>query len=301
LQVRGRSFDTIVRVHETMWDWDTPNICRATLANWYEFVHRRGSKGGFRTKESFRKIICAEVVCKSGANTTVRRMVPEDELTCILWASKSLKWPVSLNPLAEQTWSQTARAWLDMLLLWPERPVLDRDTWESRGPGLPDGCLGHQRTREKIVDLLMFIDDESFTYEGMLHKAGPPREDAPWPEFTQRVRRRILEHYGSDVDLNKASRKRLIPAFVDSIMAATLNRRVIVGEKHIGLGPSDTRTGDKLFLLQGGKTPFVLRPKDPRAYPNTEFEVVGDCYIEGMMDGPGDTRKDSPWMSVSLV
>jgi hypothetical protein len=150
-------------------------------------------------------------------------------------------------------------------------------------------------------DLLRFIDDDSFNEDGMLHKAGTLREDAPWLQFFQRVSKRISDHYGSDVDLNLASRKRLIPALDDSIMVATLNRRLIVGEKYIGLGPSDARVGDKLFLLQGGKTPFVLRPKDPRAYPNTEFEVVGDCYIEGMMDGPGDIRGDSPWTSVSLV
>jgi hypothetical protein len=381
LQVQGRSFDTIVEVHETMWDWDTPSVCRGTLVNWYEVVHPRDNRGEFRTnetrtksEESFKKMICAEVVCESGAKSIVRRMVPRDELTLILWASKSPKSTFDtggfrldyLTPRLWQTWSEAARAWLDTSLLWPDEPVLDRDyhdlvstlsndaellnagllnaelvnaglpnaylrnamydplnddllklwmrcrllfdtlgrgSWTTSRPGIPYGMSDHgMLTRERIRSLFNFInDDNNFSEDLMLHASDAPREDAPWLQFVQQVSKRISEHYGGDIDLNLHSRKRLIPALDDSIMAATLNRRLIVGEKYIGLGPSDARIGDKLFLLQGGKTPFVLRPKDPRAYPNTEFEVVGDCYIQGMMDGPGDIRGDSPWMSVSLV
>jgi hypothetical protein len=123
LQVQGKSFGTIVEVHETMWDWNTPNICRGTLANWYKVVGNSGSlfslfggkEASTKLEETFKKMICTEVVYDGGPLSIVRRMVPEDELTFILWASKSPKAPFhthdySLDKYARETWSAAARA-----------------------------------------------------------------------------------------------------------------------------------------------------------------------------------------------
>lgn len=37
--------------------------------------------------------------------------------------------------------------------------------------------------------------------------------------------------------------------------------------------------GDQVCILFGGNTPFVLRPC------NEYYQLVGECYIHGMMDG----------------
>jgi hypothetical protein len=74
-----------------------------------------------------------------------------------------------------------------------------------------------------------------------------------------------------------------------SIELATLYRRLLIfGSSHsdlqqkqwVGIGPSDAQVGDKLYVLGGGKTPFILRPTDLSKSCNT---IVGDCYVDGMM------------------
>ena len=75
-----------------------------------------------------------------------------------------------------------------------------------------------------------------------------------------------------------------------SIELATLYRRFVIfgssssdleQKKWIGLGPSEARLGDELYILDGARTPFILRPikSSKRCYT-----IVGDCYVEGMMD-----------------
>ena len=75
-----------------------------------------------------------------------------------------------------------------------------------------------------------------------------------------------------------------------SIELATLYRRLLIfrsGSSNlqqklwVGLGPPDAQLGDKLYVLGGGKTPFILRPA---GLPKNRYTIVGDCYVDGMMD-----------------
>lgn len=50
---------------------------------------------------------------------------------------------------------------------------------------------------------------------------------------------------------------------------------------HIGLSPKSAKVGDVVVVLQGGETPFVLRPQGP----NGLYRLVGECYIHGIMYG----------------
>jgi hypothetical protein len=40
------------------------------------------------------------------------------------------------------------------------------------------------------------------------------------------------------------------------------------------------REDDKVLILRGGKTPFVLRQNDDGSY-----RLLGPCYVYGVMDG----------------
>jgi hypothetical protein len=44
--------------------------------------------------------------------------------------------------------------------------------------------------------------------------------------------------------------------------------------------PSATRKGDIICILNGGRVPYVLRPSGEFAY-----ELVGECYVHGLMHG----------------
>ncbi|KAK8061080.1 hypothetical protein PG997_015301 [Apiospora hydei] len=52
----------------------------------------------------------------------------------------------------------------------------------------------------------------------------------------------------------------------------------------VGWGPSNIRPDDRIFVLPGGRTPVVLRRETTDRIP-AKYELVGDCYLEGTMDG----------------
>jgi hypothetical protein len=62
-------------------------------------------------------------------------------------------------------------------------------------------------------------------------------------------------------------------------------RRVCVTRRgYLGMVPAGTREGDLVAIVSGTKTPFVLR-RDGKAKGTEAFELVGECYVDGMMDG----------------
>ncbi|KAH7369985.1 hypothetical protein BKA65DRAFT_487486, partial [Rhexocercosporidium sp. MPI-PUGE-AT-0058] len=48
---------------------------------------------------------------------------------------------------------------------------------------------------------------------------------------------------------------------------------------YMGLGPAGMLPGDRVFTLIGGDVPFAIRPV------GEEFELVGEAYVHGIMDG----------------
>lgn len=76
----------------------------------------------------------------------------------------------------------------------------------------------------------------------------------------------------------------------DCIRVATANRVLCITESgYLGLVPSTSESGDAVAVLFGGYTPFVLREsKDPALGTldnGRRWQVVGECYIHGFMDG----------------
>ena len=81
-----------------------------------------------------------------------------------------------------------------------------------------------------------------------------------------------------------------------AIYTSTLGRRFFITEEgHMGLAPSHTRISythpDEIFVIPGAKSPFVLRPAQERSIPGEGtqlvYEMVGECYVHGFMDGEG--------------
>ncbi|KEY73413.1 hypothetical protein S7711_06833 [Stachybotrys chartarum IBT 7711] len=66
----------------------------------------------------------------------------------------------------------------------------------------------------------------------------------------------------------------------------TKQRRFFTTEKgYMGLGPRETRIGDKILILKGHQAPIVARDSE-------QWRVVGDSYIHGLMQG---TLADVVW------
>ena len=75
-------------------------------------------------------------------------------------------------------------------------------------------------------------------------------------------------------------------SFVASFQQATRNRRFFVTEQgQMGLGPRLMRPGDLVCVLLGSEVPFILREVGGGDSGDGWYELVGECYCHGIMDG----------------
>jgi len=67
---------------------------------------------------------------------------------------------------------------------------------------------------------------------------------------------------------------------IDVIFDNGLNRRLFATAKgYIGLGPSCIEDNDLLCVIPGCEIPMIIRPEQDHHI------IVGECYVQGMMDG----------------
>jgi hypothetical protein len=62
---------------------------------------------------------------------------------------------------------------------------------------------------------------------------------------------------------------------------------------------------DEIFVIPGGKTPFLLRPAGTRHVPGVGLKrchhFLGDCYLHGFMDDEGMKDFDTKKQTIYLV
>lgn len=64
-------------------------------------------------------------------------------------------------------------------------------------------------------------------------------------------------------------------------------------EEWLGLAPEDARIGDSVVILEGGDVPYILRRREQTADGLIEtWELIGDAYVEGIMDGEATKTGD---------
>jgi hypothetical protein len=63
-------------------------------------------------------------------------------------------------------------------------------------------------------------------------------------------------------------------------MSLHRNRRLFyTRDGRIGLGPKDTKCGDLVCMLYGGRPLFLLR----HVLESSKFQLVGDVFVDGLM------------------
>lgn len=72
-------------------------------------------------------------------------------------------------------------------------------------------------------------------------------------------------------------------SFIDSLIATSWAYRAffLTEEGYIGLGPQSLESKDEVWLLEGGRTPFILRSMPDQG----GYALVGEAYVLGMMFG----------------
>jgi len=78
---------------------------------------------------------------------------------------------------------------------------------------------------------------------------------------------------------------KLVMAFIRTHIDTAWGRCLFTTKKHgiIGLCPRETRLNDLLVILDGGKTPYVLRRTRGGRY-----RFIGECYAHELMEGQAE-------------
>ncbi|KAH9218706.1 heterokaryon incompatibility protein-domain-containing protein [Leptodontidium sp. 2 PMI_412] len=76
-------------------------------------------------------------------------------------------------------------------------------------------------------------------------------------------------------------------AFDRSVGVSTCLRNFFLSKdkQWMGFIPIDAEIGDIIALLEGGRVPYILRPKT--GVDKGRYELIGDAYVHGIMDGEG--------------
>jgi hypothetical protein len=70
----------------------------------------------------------------------------------------------------------------------------------------------------------------------------------------------------------------------------SMRRLMVADDGRIGLAPMDAQVGDSVVLLEGGRVPYILRQS--RQDSKSMYDLVGDAYVHGIMDGEEWTGED---------
>ncbi|KAI0410239.1 heterokaryon incompatibility protein-domain-containing protein [Xylaria grammica] len=120
------------------------------------------------------------------------------------------------------------------------------------------------------------------------------------PALMDWFKKRILEKTTPALELEPGVES--LDSFTEVLRISTNNRRFFISDDGaMGLGPKTMRKLDEIYILPGGKVPFVLRDACPqrdssiRSGPPYEFRLLGGCFLQGVMDGYGnDPSKHRP-------
>lgn len=76
--------------------------------------------------------------------------------------------------------------------------------------------------------------------------------------------------------------------FGNAVVMFALGRKFCITDKgYMGRVPNRSRKGDRICVLKGGRVPFVIR-----GTANGQYQLVGECYIHGIMKGEVLEQKD---------
>lgn len=107
--------------------------------------------------------------------------------------------------------------------------------------------------------------------------------------------RQMTPDLGLNVSQQLAGSTALVRDFLDRVQSVVWGRRLIKTEEHgfDGLAPGETREEDVVAILYGCSVPVILRLVSDPESREVVFELIGECYIDRMMDGQALDIKES--------
>ncbi|KAH8898829.1 HET-domain-containing protein [Thozetella sp. PMI_491] len=97
-----------------------------------------------------------------------------------------------------------------------------------------------------------------------------------------------------------------IPDLICAMRLLALGRRIVYTERgRVVFAPETTEAGDGIYIVKGGKVPFVLRgnrvSEVEGGAAKQDLQLVGECLCEGIMTGQLGEEIGNAWTSISLV
>ncbi|KAF2812630.1 HET-domain-containing protein [Mytilinidion resinicola] len=165
---------------------------------------------------------------------------------------------------------------------YPTETTIFDAFWQTLVAGA-DGS-GHKKPPPEYSDAFSLILDESTgnmpSLPGQVYSVRRQKGHFTLKSLRSRNPQRTLE------DLRKSFRR------------ALRNRRfAVTSGGYFGLVPRGTMVRDKICVFELGHVPFVVRPVEDRE----DFQLVGECYVHGIMHGEVMERGDIEIGPVTLV
>lgn len=107
--------------------------------------------------------------------------------------------------------------------------------------------------------------------------------------------RQITPDLGLNIRQQLAGSAALVHDFLFRVQTVIWGRRLIKTEEYgfVGLAPGETQEEDVVAILYGCSVPVILRLISDPESKEVEFKLIGECYIDGMMDGQALDIKDA--------
>ncbi|KAL9577887.1 MAG: hypothetical protein Q9212_006079 [Teloschistes hypoglaucus] len=85
-------------------------------------------------------------------------------------------------------------------------------------------------------------------------------------------------------------------AFYKNIVISMHMMLFRTGNNLPGMGPRHVAEGDEVWLLQGARVPFVLRPNSE----NGRYQLIGQLYVHGILHGEALEMEGFEWSGIEL-
>jgi hypothetical protein len=112
--------------------------------------------------------------------------------------------------------------------------------------------------------------------------------------------------FAPDLTMEPGPEATLMRSVRESIDLSIGNQLFFITEGgFIGLGPRTTRAGDAVWIACGGNMPLILRPVAESNPASPDWQprctLVGDCYVDGYMDGEAADGLENDRIEVRIV
>ena len=114
----------------------------------------------------------------------------------------------------------------------------------------------------------------------------------------------IVVRHGAQTEavLSACMIRNLAKEILECIERVATNRTLLITEQgYLGIGPKETKIGDTIAAMVGGDVLYVLRENAHGEEIKRQFQLVGEAYIHGLMDGEVWSEMVHPLEDISLI